>query len=267
MTDVLPEILLLFGAALAASTLAAVAGFGGAAILLPVLVVVVGPRNAIPVLTIAQLVGNGTRVVLNRELVQTRIVGWFAIGAIPAALIGGFLFAAAPLDTLTRVIGVFLLASVAWRHLRPQPTGLLGERTFTIIGAVFAFASALVGSVGPVMAPFFLRAGLVKGAYIGTEAAATVVMHVTKLVAYGATALLTLFSVGRGAGHGAGHDSRLVDREADRGPPAGAGVRGRHRGRPDRGRGLVPDLRLSRRTVTRTGAPGRTSPPPEPIHR
>lgn len=198
MTDVLPEILLLFGAALAASTLAAVAGFGGAAILLPVLVVVVGPRNAIPVLTIAQLIGNGTRVVLNRDLVQTRIVGWFAIGAVPAALIGGFIFAAAPLDTLTRVIGVFLLASVAWRHLRPQPTGLLGERTFTIIGAVFAFASALVGSVGPVMAPFFLRAGLVKGAYIGTEAAATVVMHIAKLVAYGATALLTLFSVGVG---------------------------------------------------------------------
>ena len=74
MTDFLPELLLLLGAALAASTLAAVAGFGGAAILLPVLVVVVGPRNAIPALTIAQLVGNGTRVVLNRDLVQTRIV-------------------------------------------------------------------------------------------------------------------------------------------------------------------------------------------------
>jgi len=160
--------------------------------------------------------------VLNRDLVQTRIVGWFAIGAVPAALIGGFLFAAAPLDTLTRVIGVFLLASVAWRHLRPQPTGLLGERTFTIIGAVFAFASALVGSVGPVMAPFFLRAGLVKGAYIGTEAAATVVMHVAKLVAYGTAALLTLFSVGVGLAMapamiaGSWIGKRIVDRLPER---------------------------------------------------
>ena len=42
------------------------------------------------------------------------------------------------------------------------------------------------------MAPFFLAYGLVKGAYIGTEALSTVVMHVTKLVAYQQTAVLTL---------------------------------------------------------------------------
>jgi hypothetical protein len=194
----LDQVLLLLVAALAASTLAAVAGFGGAAILLPVLVLVVGPRDAIPVLTIAQLVGNGSRVVLNRDAVSWRIVGWFALGGVPAALIGGFLFASAPLDALTRLIGAFLLASVAWRHLRPAPSGVLGERTFTLIGAVFAFASALVGSVGPIMAPFFLAAGLVKSAYIGTEAAATVVMHLAKLVAYGTAALLTAATVAVG---------------------------------------------------------------------
>ena len=198
MIELLPQVVLLTVAALAASTLAAVAGFGGAAILLPVLVALFGPRDAIPILTIAQLVGNGSRVVINRDAVDRRIVAWFALGGIPAALIGGFVFAAAPLDALTRLIGAFLLASVAWRHLRPRPSGALGPRTFTVIGAFFAFASALVGSVGPIMAPFFLAAGLVKSAYIGTEAAATVVMHVAKLVAYGTAALLTAATVGIG---------------------------------------------------------------------
>ena len=66
VTDALPQLALLLLAGLAASTLAAVAGFGGAAILLPVLVALFGPRDAIPILTIAQLVGNGSRVVLNR---------------------------------------------------------------------------------------------------------------------------------------------------------------------------------------------------------
>lgn len=198
MTELLPELLLLLVAGLAASTLAAVAGFGGAAILLPVLVALFGPRDAIPILTIAQLIGNGSRVVINRDAVDMRIVGWFALGGVPAALIGGFLFAAAPLDALTRLIGAFLLASVAWRHLRPRPSGVLGPRTFTAVGAFFAFASALVGSVGPLMAPFFLAAGLLKSAYIGTEAAATVVMHVAKLVAYGSAALLTATTVGIG---------------------------------------------------------------------
>jgi len=198
MIELLPQVVLLTVAALAASTLAAVAGFGGAAILLPVLVALFGPRDAIPILTIAQLVGNGSRVVINRDAVDRRIVGWFALGGIPSALIGGFLFAAAPLDALTRLIGAFLLASVAWRHIRPRPSGALGPRTFTVIGAFFAFASALVGSIGPLMAPFFLAAGLVKSAYIGTEAAATVVMHVAKLVAYGTAALLTAATVGIG---------------------------------------------------------------------
>jgi hypothetical protein len=198
MIELLPQVVLLTVAALAASTLAAVAGFGGAAILLPVLVALFGPRDAIPILTIAQLVGNGSRVVINRDAVDRRIVGWFALGGIPAALIGGFLFAAAPLDALTRLIGAFLLASVAWRHIRPRPSGALGPRTFTVIGAFFAFASALVGSIGPLMAPFFRAAGLVKSAYIGTEAAATVVMHVAKLVAYGTAALLTAATVGIG---------------------------------------------------------------------
>jgi hypothetical protein len=53
-------------AALAASTLAAITGFGGAAVLLPVLIVVFGVREAVPILTVAQLIGNGSRVWFNR---------------------------------------------------------------------------------------------------------------------------------------------------------------------------------------------------------
>ncbi|MDQ1705348.1 MAG: uncharacterized protein QOF18_1714, partial [Frankiaceae bacterium] len=51
--------------------------------------------------------------------------------------------------------------------------------------------SALVGSVGPLTAPFFLARGLVKEAYIGTEAASAVIMHAAKLLAYGIGALLS----------------------------------------------------------------------------
>ena len=102
-----------------AATVAAVAGFGGAAILLPVLVAIFGVREAIPILTVAQLVGNGSRVWFNRHELDWRVVGWFALGGVPMALLGGFLFAKAPLSALTRVLGVFLIAIVIWRHARP----------------------------------------------------------------------------------------------------------------------------------------------------
>lgn len=192
------NLLLLAGGAFVASALAAVTGFGGAAVLLPILVVVFGVRDAIPILTVAQLIGNGSRVWFNRSELVLPVVGWFALGGVPAALVGGVLFASAPLSFLKRLLGIFLLGTVAYRHLGKQKSLRLPLRGFAVIGAVFSFLSALLGSVGPIMAPFFLAYGLVKGAYIGTEAFATVVMHVTKLVAYGGTAILTLQSVAAG---------------------------------------------------------------------
>jgi uncharacterized membrane protein YfcA len=181
--------------AFAAAMLAAVTGFGGAAVLLPMLVFVFGVREAIPILTVAQLIGNASRVWFNRHELDWKVVAWFAVGGVPMAFLGGLLFARAPLAALTRVLGVFLILIVVWRHL---PRGTMWQptlRSFAVIGAVSSFISALLGSVGPLMAPFFLAYGLVKGAYIGTEALSTVVMHVTKLVAYKHSAILPWHAV------------------------------------------------------------------------
>jgi len=185
------QMLMLALVALAASTLAAVTGFGGAAVLLPVLIVVFGVREAIPILTVAQVIANGSRVWFNRRDLDWRVVAWFALGGVPMALLGGYLFATAPLSALTRLLGAFLLFVVVWRHLRPMRARPFPVAAFAGIGAGASFLSALLGSVGPVMAPFFLEYGLVKGAYIGTEALSTVVMHVTKLVAYRQSSILT----------------------------------------------------------------------------
>lgn len=216
------DIFLVGTAAFAAATLAAVTGFGGAAVLLPVLVFAFGIRDAVPILTVAQLIGNGSRVWFNRSALDYRVVGWFALGGVPCALLGGWLFARAPLGSLTRLLGAFLLLVVAWRRLRPQATVRPPLRAFALIGAAASLLSALLGSVGPLMAPFFLAYGLVKGAYIGTEALSTVVMHVAKLIAYRGAAVLSDASILIGlaigpvmiAGSWAG--KRIVDRLPER---------------------------------------------------
>jgi uncharacterized membrane protein YfcA len=177
-------------AAFGAALLSAVAGFGGGVLLLPVFVAVFGPRDAVAVLTVAQLASNGSRVWFNRQEVDRRLVTVFAVGAVPAAVAGALLLTTAPLPALTRVVGAFLLAVVIWRRVRPE-AARVRDRGFAAIGAASGFGSALVGSVGPMVAPFFLARGLVRGAYIGTEAASAVVMHVTKLVVFGAAAVLT----------------------------------------------------------------------------
>jgi uncharacterized membrane protein YfcA len=215
-------IALLAGVAFVAATLAAITGFGGAAVLLPVLVLIFGVRQAVPILTVAQLIGNGSRVWFNRGDLNLRVVGWYTIGAVPCALAGGYLFAQTPLAALTRVLGFFLIGIVVWRRARRRAMPRPPLRSFVLIGAVASFLSALVGSVGPLMAPLFLSYGLVKGAYIGTEALATVITHVAKLVAYRQTATLPARSIVIGlalgplmiAGSFAG--KRIVDRLPER---------------------------------------------------
>lgn len=174
----------LIAAALFGSTLAAVTGFGGAAVLLPFLVHLFGVRGAIPILTVAQLIGNGSRAYFNWKEIDRRIVYRFAIGAVPSSLVGGIFFSQAPMHLLMRILGVFLLTTVAWRRLLKGKLPKATLSSFVGVGTLFGFLSALVGGVGPFLVPFFLSFGLVKGAFIGTEALCTVVMHVNKIIAY-----------------------------------------------------------------------------------
>jgi uncharacterized membrane protein YfcA len=186
LTTLLPAVLAAFGLA----AVSAVAGFGGGVLLLPVFIGAFGLRVAVPVLTLTQLVSNGSRVWVNRHELRWRLVGWFAAGAVPSAAAGGLLLTRAPVADLQRLLGAFLVAVVVWRRVRPTP-GAPPDPAFAGIGAASGLGSALLGSVGPFTAPFFLAAGLTRAAYIGTEAASALTMHVAKLGAYGAGRLLT----------------------------------------------------------------------------
>lgn len=176
--------------ALAASILAAVAGFGGAVIMLPVLVWAVGIQDAIPILTIAQLIGNLSRVVFNKHELKWPVIWRFSLGAVPAAIIGGIIFATAPAAALVRLLGVFLIVMVVYRHTRWGKNATMTLRGFIPLGAASGILSAVLGTVGPFAAPFFLSFGLIKGAYIGTDAMTAVIMHITKLGVYGSYALI-----------------------------------------------------------------------------
>ena len=110
---------------------------------------------------------------------------------------------AAPTAILTRLLGAFLLASVAYRHTALGRKLRVSQRGFLGVGSMLGFLSALLGSVGPLAAPFFLSYGLVGGAYIGTEALTAVVMHVVKLGVYRGYALVGGSSIAVGLSVGA----------------------------------------------------------------
>ncbi|WP_406044661.1 sulfite exporter TauE/SafE family protein [Micromonospora sp. NBC_00898] len=208
-------------AAFLLALLSAVTGFGGGVLLLPVFTALFGLRVAVPVLTLTQLSSNAARVWLNRRELRWPLAGRFAVGAVPLALAGALLLAHAPLTALKRLLGVFLLAVVAWRRLGARPSRPTG-RTFVAVGAASGLGSALLGSVGPLTAPFFLAYGLTRAAYVGTEAAAALTLHLSKTVGYAATGLLGRDRVLLGAAltpatlAGAWVGRRVVGRISDR---------------------------------------------------
>lgn len=169
---------------LVAGTISGITGFGGAAILLPVLIGILGTRDAVIALTIAQILGNAGRVGFNYRDCDRDVIRWFSIGAVPVAILGALLFTQAPLKLLTPGLGLVLIGLVVARRsrwaktIRPNRTGWIG------IGAVLGFISSIVGTAGPLASPFFLQYGLVKKAYIGTEAATALIGHLTKLAVY-----------------------------------------------------------------------------------
>ncbi|MEU7136033.1 sulfite exporter TauE/SafE family protein [Streptomyces sp. NPDC046261] len=208
---------LVVAATFATSVLSAVAGFGGGVLLLSVFIAVFGVRDAVAILTVAQLASTVSRVWFNRREIDRRLVRVFSLGAVPAAVAGALLFSAVSLPVLTRVIGALVLAMVVWRRWRPRSLRL-DDTAFAAVGAASGFGSALMGAAGPMVAPFFLARGLVRGAYIGTEAAAALVMHLVKLLVFGAVAVLTTSSALTGlalapaAAAGAWAGKKITDR-------------------------------------------------------
>ncbi len=161
-------------AAFAAAAISGAAGFGGALLLLPLLVATVGAREAVPLLTIAQLIGNFSRVAFGCREIEWKPVGLFLLGAVPLSVLGALSFVQLPKEWVTRGIGVAILLFVLLKHF-----GVLQDKAGLAVlvtgGGVVGFLSGLVGSAGPLGAAVFLSLGLPPVAYIASEATTALV--------------------------------------------------------------------------------------------
>lgn len=149
----------------------------------------VGATTAVPVLTLAQLLGNLSRAGFGYREIRWRATLAFSAGAVPASVVGARLFVDLPADLILRLIGVFPLVIVALRHTAVGKRSV-PPRWLPATGAVVGFLSAVVGSAGPLGAAVFLSPRLPKTAYVASEAVSATLMHATKSAVYGRYATL-----------------------------------------------------------------------------
>jgi hypothetical protein len=198
LPEILPEILELAAIMVAAFigfTMAGMAGFGGGMTTLPALVWAFGIREAVPLLTITQVLGGISRAWFNREEISWPVVKWFSLGALPPAALGSLLFVAMPTSILVRVLGVALILIAVLPQIPRGPRVRMSLRAFAPIGATAGFLSAVLGIPGPFYAPFYLVYGLSPRSYIGSSSVGMLLVQIPKLAVFGGNGLLDAHTV------------------------------------------------------------------------
>lgn len=194
--------IVLFLGSLLASVISGAAGFGGSLLLLPVTAACVGAELAVPVLTIAQLIGNIARAATGMKEINWKYVGLSSITSLPLAALGAFGFSLIPKDTVTRIVGIGLIVLVLLKLFMKKE--LPAQKSTVLIGgAITGGLSGLVGSGGPIGAAVFLSLGLTPISYIASEAATAVGMHIVKTIVYEKYAGITGEVIWIGLGMGA----------------------------------------------------------------
>lgn len=192
-------VLLLAVLAFAAWLVSTVAGGAGGLLLVPAVRYLLGPRAVAPVLNLGELIAGPTRVWLFWRDIRWDIVRWYLPGGIVGAMMGGWVFANTESEWLAVIVALFLISSIAqfWfgESERSFPMIL---KAFLPLGFLVALLSGVIGTLGPVLNPFYLNFGVQKEPMIATKSFNSFVTHFVQVGSYTAFGAMTWQLVGYG---------------------------------------------------------------------
>ena len=169
---------------LIAGTISGIVGTGSSIMLMPVLVYQYGPKQAVPIMAVAAVMANLSRILAWWREVDWRACAAYSITGIPAAALGARTLLALPSHAVDVAIGLFLIAMVPVRHWLARHALKANLWHLAIGGAVIGYLTGIVVSTGPLSVPLFLFYGLTKGAFLATEAASSLGLYLSKSVTF-----------------------------------------------------------------------------------
>jgi uncharacterized membrane protein YfcA len=179
----LAEYWILIPVVFATAAFSGAVGMGGGVILLGIMANLLPPPAVVPLHGAVQLISNSTRTLRLLQSVRWRIVALYA----PALLIGAFLalqiYSGTRMSWFRPVIGLFILAFLAWERFRPRRLKL-PIWAFAPAGLGGGLLTILVGATGPYLAAFFLRDDLEREEIVATKAAIQMIGHLVKIPAF-----------------------------------------------------------------------------------
>jgi uncharacterized membrane protein YfcA len=171
-------------AGLFAGCVSGVIGTGSSIILLPVLVSVFGPKQAVPIMAVAAVMANFSRVLAWWREVDWKAVAAYSIPGVFAAALGARTLLLLPATVIEIALAVFFLCMIPARRWLSRMHLRVGIWQLAVAGAVIGFLTGIVLSTGPLSVPVFLSYGLIKGAFLATEAASSLLIYVSKVLTF-----------------------------------------------------------------------------------
>jgi uncharacterized membrane protein YfcA len=166
------------------SMITSVAGAGGGAILLAVLLQFMPPAQAIPFHGSVQFAANVWRFWLFRKHMNWPIIIRFSVLMPFGIAFGVWLFRGMPAALVELTIGIFIYGTLAGRFLRPLRAEMLPLWTFVPIGFVAGAMNIVVGIFGPVVGALIVRRGIPKESVVGTMSVFGFLSNFMKVVGF-----------------------------------------------------------------------------------
>lgn len=133
---------------LMAGTISGIVGTGSSIMLMPVLVYQYGPKEAVPIMAVAAVMANLSRILAWWREVDWRACAAYSVTGIPAAALGARTLLALPPQAVDISIGLFLIAMVPVRHWLARYHLKASLWQLAVGGAAIGYLTGIVVSTG-----------------------------------------------------------------------------------------------------------------------
>jgi uncharacterized membrane protein YfcA len=184
------QFLLIGGAAFAGSILGGLAGYGTGLVLPIFLAPAVGVANVVPVMAVAMILNNGSRVAAFWRDIQWPHAGRILAFGLPACVAGAYGYTLLEARAVALLLGLFFIAVVPLRRFLARAGWTLGARGVAVAGAGFGFVNGAMTGAGLLLISTLMAAGVQGAALIATDAIVSVLMGLAKVALFGGFARL-----------------------------------------------------------------------------
>lgn len=190
--------------AILSGVISGVVGTGASILLIPALTYVFGAKEAVPIMALASVMGNLSRIYLWRHSIRFKPLFYYLLLGIPAVILGANTLWIMPERWLNMGMGMFFILMIPVLHLFRKHQIKMKTYQVIIAGAVIGYLTGIVFSTGPLTIPVFSAYGLTLGSLLATEAAASFIIYLTKALTFNQLGAVNSFILISGALVGCG---------------------------------------------------------------